>query len=456
MQLKKLELCGFKSFANRTEFHFDRGISGIIGPNGCGKSNVVDAIKWVLGDMSAKSLRGSEMLDVIFKGGGGKTAMGYAEISLTFTNPDGRLPVEFSEVTVTRRLFRSGESEYLINKAACRRRDIKELFRGTGVGVDAYSLIEQGKIDRLILSSPKDRRAVFEEAAGVSKYKADKVAAESKLERVNQDLLRMGDVLREVNREIRSIRQQASRAERFHQLKTEHAEKRKLLALGNYHGFAGRRDALAAETAAREAERGALAEESARLEAALGEVAAALRAVEERHTDARTKHLNVDTKAEGLDEAIAREGDRLRDLETEHERASGEAGRQGERAAQAAERCGAARREQGDAEAARADAAARLEENEARLKEAQAECVALARDLEAKRAESRSNSARSAGRPARRSSPRTSTPSGRRPPGWRARWTISSATWPPRGKNFIAKRRSSGASGRPWGASTTT
>ena len=172
--LKALELTGFKSFADRTRFDFPDGITVVVGPNGSGKSNIVDAIKWVLGTQSAKSLRGSDMADVIFKGSavGGRKAANSAEATLVFDNANSQLPVDAPEVFVTRRVYRSGESEYLINRQPCRLKDIKDLFRGTGVGVDAYSLIEQGKVDRMLQASPKDRRAIFEEAAGISRFKA--------------------------------------------------------------------------------------------------------------------------------------------------------------------------------------------------------------------------------------------------------------------------------------------
>src|ERR671939_227098 len=168
MRLKKLVLNGFKSFADRTEFVFDSPITGIVGPNGCGKSNVVDAIKWVLGTQSYKSVRGEEMLDVIFKGAQGVSAMGFAEVSLTLDNADHSLPIEFEEVVITRKIFSSGEAEYSINKSPCRLKDIRELLYGTGIGTDNYSVIEQGKIDKLVLSNPHERRLVFDEAAGIS------------------------------------------------------------------------------------------------------------------------------------------------------------------------------------------------------------------------------------------------------------------------------------------------
>src|SRR5437868_6372850 len=166
--LKALELYGFKSFADKTRFEFPEGITVVVGPNGSGKSNIVDAMKWVLGEQSAKSLRGRDMADVIFKGGGGSSArkpMNTAEATLVFDNSEKRLPLDAPEVHVTRRVYRSGEGEYLINRQPCRLRDIKDLFRGTGVGTDAYSLIEQGKVDSLLAATARDRRAIFEEAA---------------------------------------------------------------------------------------------------------------------------------------------------------------------------------------------------------------------------------------------------------------------------------------------------
>ncbi len=215
--LKALELSGFKSFADKTRFEFPRGITVIVGPNGSGKSNIVDAIKWVLGEQSAKSLRGKDMADVIFKGSGrgGRKLMNTAEATIVFDNSDGRLPVDAPEVHVTRRVYRSGEGEYLINRQPCRLRDIRDMFRGTGVGTDAYSLIEQGKVDRLLQASPRDRRAIFEEAAGISRFKAKKIEAQRRLERVDQNLLRLSDIVDEVGSRLRSVRSQAGKARRY-------------------------------------------------------------------------------------------------------------------------------------------------------------------------------------------------------------------------------------------------
>jgi len=213
--LQALELTGFKSFADKTRFEFPKGITVVVGPNGSGKSNIVDAIKWVLGEQSVKSLRGKEMADVIFNGSGARRAMNCAEAMLTFDNRDGRLPIDSEEVHVGRRVYRSGEGEYLINGQPSRLRDIRDLFAGTGVSTQAYSIIEQGKVDVLLQSSPRDRRLIFEEAAGISRFKAKKADAIRRLDRVEQNLLRMTDIIDEVDGRLRTVRSQASKARRY-------------------------------------------------------------------------------------------------------------------------------------------------------------------------------------------------------------------------------------------------
>ena len=213
--LKALELVGFKSFADKTRFEFPKGITVVVGPNGSGKSNVVDSIKWVLGEQSAKSLRGKEMADVIFNGSGSRRALNSAETTLVFDNAENQLPIETDEVNITRRVYRSDEGEYLINNQPCRLRDIRDLFAGTGVSTQAYSIIEQGKVDVLLQSSPKDRRLIFEEAAGISRFKAKKIEAIRRLERVEQNLLRLCDIVEEVENRLRVIRKQASKARRY-------------------------------------------------------------------------------------------------------------------------------------------------------------------------------------------------------------------------------------------------
>ncbi len=221
MYLKRLEMTGFKSFVDYTCLDFEAGISAIVGPNGCGKSNVVDALRWVLGEQSAKALRGSRMEDVIFNGTEQRKALSMAEVSLTIDNHDRQLACEHEEVTLTRRTYRSGESEYLLNKVSCRLRDILDLILGTGVGTNAYSFLEQGKIDLIISSRPADRRFVFEEAAGISKYKLRKEESLRKLEATEQNLLRVNDIAVEVKRQIGTLERQASKARRYQELKQE-------------------------------------------------------------------------------------------------------------------------------------------------------------------------------------------------------------------------------------------
>jgi len=215
MRLEKIVLDGFKSFADKTELNFEGSITAIVGPNGCGKSNVVDAVRWVLGEQSVKSLRSDQMSDVIFGGSSIRKPLGSAEVSLCFADTSGTLPLETDGVQITRRIFRSGQSEYLINNKPCRLRDIKELFMDTGVGAKAYSIIEQGQIGQLLQSSKVDRRAIFEEAAGISKYKSHKKEALRKLERTEQNLLRLADILGEVEKQLRSVKHQAGKARSY-------------------------------------------------------------------------------------------------------------------------------------------------------------------------------------------------------------------------------------------------
>jgi chromosome segregation protein len=218
MHLHSLELIGFKSFADKTIFEFHEGVTAIVGPNGCGKSNVLDAVRWVLGEQSAKALRGGEMADVIFNGTETRKPVGFGEVSLTFTNCGSELGVDWHDVRVTRRVYRDGNSEYLLNKTVCRLRDIQALFADTGVGRSAYSIMEQGKIDLILSSRPEDRRTVFEEAAGITKYKTQKKEALRKLEATEANLLRIGDIIKEVKRQIGSLQRQAGKARRYQTL----------------------------------------------------------------------------------------------------------------------------------------------------------------------------------------------------------------------------------------------
>lgn len=215
MRLKKVEIVGFKSFADRTLVYFDKGVTCVVGPNGCGKSNISDSIRWVLGERSAKMLRGSKMEDVIFAGTQFRKPVAFAEVSLTIDNQDRGLPIDYNEVTITRRLHRSGESEYLINKTSCRLKDVQDLILDTGIGSNSYSMIEQGRIDHILNADAEERRFLIEEAAGISKYKVKKEEAIRKLERTEQNLLRLKDIVAEVQRNIQYAERQARRAERY-------------------------------------------------------------------------------------------------------------------------------------------------------------------------------------------------------------------------------------------------
>ncbi|RIK81733.1 MAG: chromosome segregation protein SMC [Planctomycetota bacterium] len=318
--LRAIELTGFKSFADKTRFEFPKGITVIVGPNGSGKSNVVDAIKWVLGEQSPKSLRGKEMADVIFNGSGSRRPLNAADVTLTLDNAQSLLAVETSEVKITRRVYRSGESEYLINRQPSRLRDIRDLFAGTGVATEAYSVIEQGKVDVLLQSSPKDRRLIFEEAAGISRFKAKKLEATRRLERVDQNLLRLGDIVEEVESRLRSVRLQASKARRYREYSTRLKELRTDLALVDWRRLT---EALAAADAEMSdlaqdgencrAEMQRLEAESLGVETEIVELDEAIRGGEARMAEVREKIAAAESLIEGqraraqeLDEQTAR------------------------------------------------------------------------------------------------------------------------------------------------------
>ncbi|MDR2399407.1 MAG: chromosome segregation protein SMC [Endomicrobium sp.] len=224
MYLKKVEVCGFKSFADKTLLGFEPSISGIIGPNGCGKSNISDSIRWCLGEQRAKSMRSSNMQEVIFGGTQTRSTTGMAEVSLTFDNSQNILPVDYSEVTVTRRLFRSGESEYFINKTQCRLKDIRDMFLDTGIGSDGYSIIEQGRVDFLTTAKPEDRRELFEEAAGVSKYKVRREETLRRLEKIDTDMSRLSDALAIHKQQITALDIAAKKAKQYKQYQEDLAK----------------------------------------------------------------------------------------------------------------------------------------------------------------------------------------------------------------------------------------
>ena len=221
MRLKRLEIYGFKSFADRVEMVFPDGVTGVVGPNGSGKSNIADAVRWVLGEQSAKTLRGAKMEDVIFGGTQTRKAQAYCEVSLVFDNEDGALPVSFAEVMITRRVYRNGDSEYCLNKAPCRLKDIVDLLRDTGIGKEGYSLIGQGRIDEILSVKSEERRNVFEEAAGITKYKARRAEAERRMENTNQNLERVEDILGEIGGRLPDLERQAADARRYRKLTDE-------------------------------------------------------------------------------------------------------------------------------------------------------------------------------------------------------------------------------------------
>src|SRR5260221_8349118 len=235
------------SSANSTTLELRPGVTAIVGPNGCGKSNVLDSIRWVLGEQSAKALRGGEMKDVIFSGTETRPPLGMAEVSLTFGDCEQDLGVAYNEVTITRRVFRDGASEYEINKTACRLRDIHSLFMDTGIGRSTYSIMEQGKIDQILSSRPEDRRAIFEEAAGITKYKSQKKEALRKLENTEANLVRLADIHKEEKRQIGSLQRQAGKARRYQSSFEELATLENRLARHQFEIFSAEISSLQSE-----------------------------------------------------------------------------------------------------------------------------------------------------------------------------------------------------------------
>ena len=334
MHLQSLELFGFKSFADKTVFHFHEGITAIVGPNGCGKSNLLDAVRWVLGEQSAKSLRGGEMADVIFNGAETRKPLGFAEVSLTLTNCGAELGVDWHDVRVTRRIYRDGNSEYFLNKTGCRLRDIQNLFADTGVARSAYSMMEQGKIDLILSSRPEDRRAIFEEAAGITKYKTQKREALRKLEATEANLLRIGDIIKEVKRQIGSLQRQAGKARRYQSLLADlqvldtHHSRRKLDKLESdlRQCRAEIESITAKERAARdqiEQHENALAETRRSLEQTDGEIADARTEIERLQSEIAGHQGRIELnrqRAEEITELIARARNEIGAAEAKHDR----------------------------------------------------------------------------------------------------------------------------------------
>lgn len=315
MHLEKMELVGFKSFAEKTEFQFNAGLTCVVGPNGCGKSNIIDAIKWVMGEQSVKSLRGSSMTDVIFSGTTHRKPHGYAEASLIFSNTKNILDIDYDQVRVTRRLYRTGESEYFLNKSKCRLRDLKELFMGTGVGNNAYSVIEQGKIDVLLQANPQERRIIFEEAAGISKYKAKKKIALNKLNRVETNLVRLSDIINEVQRNMKKLQGQAGRARRYREYSQQLTELKSRYFLHRFHVLTSEFKLLDAQVRAGEANVGKKQAEIEILEAETERQGIENIRVEQSLREKESLRTEVQGRIQNIENEIQRATDRLRELE---------------------------------------------------------------------------------------------------------------------------------------------
>jgi chromosome segregation protein len=390
VKIKRLEISGFKSFADKVVLDFQQNVTGVVGPNGCGKSNIVDAIRWCMGEQSAKNLRGKAMEDVIFVGSETRKPLGVAEVSLVFSTEDGRAPakyLDYAEIQLTRRLYRDGDSDYLINKTPCRLLDITELFMDTGVGTRAYSIIEQGKIGQILHSRPEERRFLIEEAAGVTKFKSRKQLALKKIEGTRQNLARLADVLGEIRRQLASLQRQAKKAEKFREYRDELREIELLFAAREYR-----------ET---QQQRGAAERELAGLNDRIREVFAASAVGESQAEEARVTLLEAEKQLTVAQEEIFRVRSEFsttgNGLEFQRKELAGLDGRSARLAAETAEldkrlkECGEQRgllelrRDTGTVDAAGIQA--ELEQSEAALAGHQLAEEELNRDLENRRRE---------------------------------------------------------------------
>ncbi|MFT5286572.1 MAG: chromosome segregation protein, partial [Planctomycetota bacterium] len=333
MRLKRLELFGFKSFADRTVIDFQRSLTGIVGPNGCGKSNVVDAIRWTLGEQRAKSMRGGEMTDVIFKGSSSRAGLGMAESTMVFDNSSGVIESRGAEVSITRRVYKSGEGEYMIDGERVRLKDIRDMLFDTGLGSRGYSVLEQGRIDAVLSANPLERRAIFEEAAGISRYRQRRNEAQNKLKRVERDMERLDDVLRELTTRSRSLKIQAGKAERFLETRNNWREqatryskhrafdlKRELVVVTEKIGGSEelaeslREQRTTAESQIHECEQTqlTLAQDQERISNRLAETGAELRALDERKAQLKVR---ISAWRQSSEEECARRGELVQRLQ---------------------------------------------------------------------------------------------------------------------------------------------
>lgn len=315
--LKSLELFGFKSFADRTRFDFSTGITSVVGPNGSGKSNVVDALKWILGDQSAKSLRGKEMTDVIFNGSASRKPSAYAEATITFDNATGWLPSDAQEVQIGRRIWRNGDAEYLLNRATARLKDIKDLFMGTGAGTSAYSIIEQGRVDQILQANPTSRRAVFEEAAGISRFKARKIEAQRKLERVAQNLERLTDIVDEVEAQLNSTRSQAAKAAKYREVSVGLKQWWHGLAADDYRHLTAELDVVETQLASSAGRIETLTEQQKQLEAREAAFDADLSKVDDKLREVERRGATGREVIAGHETTIQHQVARLSEIEAE-------------------------------------------------------------------------------------------------------------------------------------------
>ncbi|MDP2941520.1 MAG: AAA family ATPase [Candidatus Omnitrophota bacterium] len=369
MYFKKLELVGFKSFYDKTALHFEQGVSAVVGPNGCGKSNLIDSIRWVLGEQSAKSLRGSEMQDVIFNGTDSKESLGLAEVTLTFDNQARFFNLDHPEVAITRKLFRSGESEYLLNKTQVRLKDILDLLSGTGIGAESYSIVAQGKIDLVLSSRPEDRRLVFDEAAGITKYKSQKRETQRKLEETEQNLLRVNDIVIEVKRQISSLERQASKARRYKEVFEELKEKEINLTVLQKHELLKNKEGLISLLGQLESEEAALLEALKAEESATASRQNELKSLEEAMLKIKNKTLGLENEIARAEQHINFNRERLIELEASRKFYENQVAQLNFRLRQDEEKLNSAMREFSSLSQNITDKSTLLAQNEARINE---------------------------------------------------------------------------------------